>query len=58
MRLFSTFCRKFRNDRYFFLSVIEKKLNICLKIFVTKNHEYFKIEINDIFDFDNDRLRI
>ena len=58
MRLLSIFCRKFRNYRYFFLFVIEKKLNICLKIFATKNHEYFKIEINDIFDFNNDQLRI
>ena len=44
MRLLSIFCRKFRNNRYFFLFVIEKKLNVCLKIFATKNHEYFKIE--------------
>ena len=58
MRLLLIFCRKFRNNRYFFLFVIEKKLNVCLKIFATKNHEYFEIEINDIFDFDNDRLRI
>ena len=58
MRLLSIFCRRFRNDCYFFLSAIEKKSNICLKIFAAKNHEYFKIEINDIFNFDNDRLRI
>ena len=58
MRLLSIFCWKFRNDRYFFLFVIEKKSDVCLKIFATKNHEYFKTEINDIFNFDNDRLRI
>ena len=58
MRLLSIFCRKFRNNRYFFLFVIEKKSNVCLKIFAAKNHEYFKTEINDIFDFDSDRLRI
>ena len=57
MRLLSILCRKFCNYCYF-LSVIEKKSNVCLKIFATKNHEYFKIEINDIFDFNNDWLRI
>ena len=58
MCLLSIFCRKIRNDRYFSLFVIEKKSDICLKIFAAKNHEYFKTEINDIFDFDSDRLRI
>ena len=57
MRLLSIFCWKFRNDR-FFLSVIEKKSDVYLKIFATKNHEYFEIKISDIFDFNNDRLRI
>ena len=54
MRLLSIFCRKFRNYRYFFLFIIEKKFDVCLKIFAIKNHKYFKLEINDIFDFDND----
>ena len=58
MRLLSIFCRKFRNDRYFFLFAIEKKSDVYLKIFAAENHEYFKTEINDIFDFDNDQLRI
>ena len=56
MRLLLIYCRKFCNCRYFFLSIIEKKSNVCLKIFATKNYEYFKTEINDIFNFDNDRL--
>ena len=58
MRLLLIFCRKFRNYRHFFLFVIEKKSDVYLKIFAIKNHEYFEIEISDIFDFDNDRLRI
>ena len=58
MRLLLIFCRKFRNYRYFFLSVIEKKSNVYLQIFAAKSHKCFKIEINNIFYFNNDRLRI